>query len=120
MLLEGRQVLHDVRVLAEALVDWYRTGSTSGLDAYSRTCLRRVWRAEHFSWWMTNMLHVAPDASDFDRQRQLVGGRLDGDGSGMDLDRVRAYAEAGVDLISVGRLTHSARAVDISFKIQTI
>lgn len=39
---------------------------------------------------------------------------------GMDLDRVRAYAEAGVDLISVGRLTHSARAVDISFKIQTI
>ncbi|MBV9216340.1 MAG: carboxylating nicotinate-nucleotide diphosphorylase [Acidobacteria bacterium] len=38
---------------------------------------------------------------------------------GMDLDRVRAYAEAGVDLISVGRITHSARAVDISFKIQT-
>ena len=38
---------------------------------------------------------------------------------GMDLDRVRSYAEAGVDLISVGRLTHSARAVDISFKIQT-
>lgn len=37
---------------------------------------------------------------------------------GMDLDRVRSYAEAGVDLISVGRLTHSARAVDISFKIQ--
>lgn len=39
---------------------------------------------------------------------------------GMDLDRVRSYAEAGVDLISVGRLTHSARAVDISLKIQTI
>jgi len=39
---------------------------------------------------------------------------------GMDLDRVRLFAEAGVDLISVGRLTHSARAVDISFKIQTI
>ncbi len=39
---------------------------------------------------------------------------------GMDLDRVRSYAEAGVDLISVGRLTHSARAVDISFKIQTL
>lgn len=38
---------------------------------------------------------------------------------GMDLDRVRSFAEAGVDLISVGRLTHSARAVDISFKIQT-
>lgn len=39
---------------------------------------------------------------------------------GMELDRVRFYAEAGVDLISVGRLTHSARAVDISFKIQTV
>ena len=39
---------------------------------------------------------------------------------GMDRDRVRAYAEAGVDLISVGRLTHSARAVDISFKIQAV
>lgn len=39
---------------------------------------------------------------------------------GMSLDTVRAYAEAGVDLISVGRLTHSARAVDISFKIQTV
>jgi nicotinate-nucleotide pyrophosphorylase (carboxylating) len=39
---------------------------------------------------------------------------------GMDIDRVRSYAEAGVDLISVGRLTHSAKAVDISFKIQTV
>ena len=39
---------------------------------------------------------------------------------GMSLDTVRSFAEAGVDLISVGRLTHSARAVDISFKIQTI
>ena len=39
---------------------------------------------------------------------------------GMDLERVRSFADAGVDLISVGRLTHSARAVDISFKIQTV
>jgi p-hydroxybenzoate 3-monooxygenase len=55
--------LRDVRVLAEALVDWYRTGTTTGLDAYSETCLRRVWRAEHFSWWMTQMLH-RPDRHD--------------------------------------------------------
>lgn len=47
----------DVRVLAEALAVWYRTGRTDLLDAYSATCLRRVWRAEHFSWWMTSMLH---------------------------------------------------------------
>jgi len=55
--------LRDVRVLAEALVDWYRSGTTTGLDAYSETCLRRVWRAEHFSWWMTQMLH-RPDRHD--------------------------------------------------------
>ena len=48
----------DVRVLAEALVAWYGSGPRRGLlDAYSETCLRRVWRAEHFSWWMTSMLH---------------------------------------------------------------
>ena len=50
----------DVRVLAEALVEWYRRGRTELLDAYSATCLRRVWRAEHFSWWMTSMLHRVP------------------------------------------------------------
>ena len=55
--------LRDVRVLAEALAEWYRSGTTTGLDAYSETCLRRVWRAEHFSWWMTQMLH-RPDRPD--------------------------------------------------------
>jgi len=49
----------DVRVLAEALIDFYRRGDESGFDAYSENCLRRVWRAQHFSWWMTSMLHVA-------------------------------------------------------------
>jgi p-hydroxybenzoate 3-monooxygenase len=62
----------DVRVLAEALSRWYRTGDTAGLDSYSATCLRRVWRAEHFSWWMTSMLH-RPDTGDpFDRKLQLA------------------------------------------------
>jgi p-hydroxybenzoate 3-monooxygenase len=55
--------LRDVRLLAEALANWYRSGTTTGLDAYSETCLRRVWRAEHFSWWMTQMLH-RPDRLD--------------------------------------------------------
>ena len=40
------------------------------LDAYSDACLRRVWRAEHFSWWMTSMLHRPPDADPFDLQLQ--------------------------------------------------
>ncbi len=62
---------HDVRVLADALIDWYGRGSRDLLDSYSSDCLRRVWRAEHFSWWMTSMLHNAPDADEFDRKLQL-------------------------------------------------
>jgi p-hydroxybenzoate 3-monooxygenase len=61
----------DVRILAEALTAWYAGGSTALLDTYSSTCLRRVWRAEHFSWWMTSMLHRAPGADRFDLQLQL-------------------------------------------------
>ncbi len=61
----------DVQVLAEALASWYGTGSTALLDAYSATCLRRVWRAEHFSWWMTSMLHRAPVGDAFDQKLQL-------------------------------------------------
>jgi p-hydroxybenzoate 3-monooxygenase len=62
----------DVKVLAEALVDWYRSGRTALLDAYSATCLRRVWRVEHFSWWMTTMLHRAPGDDAFDHRLQLA------------------------------------------------
>jgi p-hydroxybenzoate 3-monooxygenase len=63
--------LHDVRLLAEALVSWYRTGSSELLDSYSDACLRRVWRAEHFSWWMTSMLHRVDSTDDFDLRLQL-------------------------------------------------
>ncbi len=63
---------HDVRVLADALIEWYDRGSTAGLDGYSAACLRRVWRAEHFSFWMTTMLHNAPDADAFDLKLQLA------------------------------------------------
>ena len=61
----------DVRVLSEALTAFLRHGDERGIDSYSETCLRRVWRAEHFSWWMTSMLHVAPHGDPFDRQLQL-------------------------------------------------
>jgi p-hydroxybenzoate 3-monooxygenase len=60
----------DVSVLARALVAFYRSGATELLEAYSATCLRRVWRAEHFSWWMTSMLHRDPDGDPFQRQLQ--------------------------------------------------
>jgi p-hydroxybenzoate 3-monooxygenase len=59
----------DVRVLAGALAEFYRTGRTDLLDRYSGTCLRRVWRVQHFSWWMTSMLHRADD--DFTHRLQL-------------------------------------------------
>ena len=61
----------DVRVLAEALVHWYETGEARLLELYSDTCLRRVWRAEHFSWWMTSMLHRLPGGDPFDLKLQL-------------------------------------------------
>jgi p-hydroxybenzoate 3-monooxygenase len=61
----------DVRLLAEALAAWYRTGSDELLRSYSESCLRRVWRAEHFSWWMTSMLHRPPGGDEFDLRLQL-------------------------------------------------
>jgi p-hydroxybenzoate 3-monooxygenase len=61
----------DVRVLARALTTYYQTGATALLDSYSQTCLRRVWRAEHFSWWMTSLLHRFPDATAFQQRLQL-------------------------------------------------
>jgi p-hydroxybenzoate 3-monooxygenase len=60
----------DVKILAEAVTAFYSTGATTQLEAYSTACLRRVWRAEHFSWWMTSMLHRVGD-DPFDLQLQL-------------------------------------------------
>ena len=52
----------DVRYLAGALIEHYEQRSDAGLDAYSERCLRRVWRAERFSWWFTSLMHHFPDA----------------------------------------------------------
>ena len=60
----------DVRVLADALADHFSSGSTTGLDEYSDRCLRSVWRAQHFSWWMTHMLHTDPGDDAYGRQLQ--------------------------------------------------
>ncbi len=62
----------DVWVLARAMERYFATGATEGLDTYSSTVLRRIWRTQHFSWWMTSMLHQFSDASEFDRRRQLA------------------------------------------------
>jgi p-hydroxybenzoate 3-monooxygenase len=57
----------DVQVLGEALASYLKGGDGSLLDAYSDACLRRVWRVQHFSWWMTWMLHRFPDDDGFQR-----------------------------------------------------
>jgi p-hydroxybenzoate 3-monooxygenase len=62
----------DVLVLSRALAEFYRTGSSDGIDRYSAVCLRRVWKAQRFSWWMTQMLHLSPTYNAFDRKRQLA------------------------------------------------
>lgn len=61
----------DIRVLSEALLAWAQDGSRELLDAYSDTALARVWKAQHFSSWMTSLLHTREDASDFERRRVL-------------------------------------------------
>jgi p-hydroxybenzoate 3-monooxygenase len=60
----------DVRVLAAALTEFYKSGSTRLIDLYSDICLRRVWKAQRFSWWMTSMLHRFDDHLPFDRRVQ--------------------------------------------------
>ena len=60
----------DVRVLARALVERLRHGRTELLESYSATCLRRVWKAQRFSWWMTSLLHQFPGHSAFERRVQ--------------------------------------------------
>jgi p-hydroxybenzoate 3-monooxygenase len=51
----------DVKLLATALIEHYHDRSDAGLDGYSARCLRRVWRAERFSWWFTSLTHLFPD-----------------------------------------------------------
>lgn len=65
----------DVRLLSRALDRFYASGQQDLLAGYTETALKRVWRAEHYSWWMTSMLHNFDDASPF--QRQLQRSELD-------------------------------------------
>ena len=62
----------DVRVLARALAEFYSSGRRDLLEGYSATCLRRVWKVQRFSWWMTSMLHRWEDENAFDQRRQLA------------------------------------------------
>jgi p-hydroxybenzoate 3-monooxygenase len=62
----------DVRVLSRALSDYFKRGATDSLEAYSATCLRRVWKAQRFSWQMTSMLHKFPGVSLYDERVQFA------------------------------------------------
>jgi p-hydroxybenzoate 3-monooxygenase len=62
----------DVRVLARAFKKFYATGRPELLSTYSEVCLRRVWKVQRFSWWMTSMLHRFPGENPFDHRRQLA------------------------------------------------
>ena len=72
----------DVRYLSRALADWFRRGDPKGLDSYSARCLKRIWLAERFSWWMTMLLHRFPGTDAFGTRMQeadlslLFGSRI--------------------------------------------
>ena len=61
----------DVAYLGQGLIGHYK-GQTSELEHYSERCLRRVWRAERFSWWMTTLMHTFPSSGSFERKVQLA------------------------------------------------
>jgi p-hydroxybenzoate 3-monooxygenase len=62
----------DVKVLGAALAAFFANGDDSGLNAYSATCLRRVWQTQRFSWFMTSLLHRFPGADEFERRLQVA------------------------------------------------
>jgi p-hydroxybenzoate 3-monooxygenase len=62
----------DVRLLGEALIEHYRDQDDVGIDAYSQRCLRRIWRAERFSWWLTSLMHKFPDTGAFGQRMQAA------------------------------------------------
>jgi p-hydroxybenzoate 3-monooxygenase len=62
----------DVVYMSRALEAFYRANDSGLLESYTATCLRRVWKAQRFSWWMTQIMHRFPDETAFDHRRQLA------------------------------------------------
>ena len=62
----------DVGYLARAFAEHYADKSDAGIDTYSQRCLRRVWRAERFSWWFTSLMHRFPETGEFGRKMQAA------------------------------------------------
>jgi p-hydroxybenzoate 3-monooxygenase len=64
--------ISDVRVLSQAIEEYYMSGRHDLLEQYSAKCLRRIWKVQRFSWWMTSMLHLFPGGDGFDHRRQTA------------------------------------------------
>jgi p-hydroxybenzoate 3-monooxygenase len=62
----------DVRMLGSALIEHYRDRSDAAIDTYSQRCLRRIWRAERFSWWLTSLMHRFPETGEFGQKMQAA------------------------------------------------
>jgi p-hydroxybenzoate 3-monooxygenase len=62
----------DIRVLARGLERFYADGGTDLLDRYAEICLRRIWKGQRFSWWMTSMLHRFSDDDPFEHRVQVA------------------------------------------------
>ena len=62
----------DVKYLSAAFIDYFKDNSAVGIDSYSQRCLRRVWKAERFSWWLTSLLHRFPDSGGFGQKVQVA------------------------------------------------
>ncbi|MDM1719869.1 4-hydroxybenzoate 3-monooxygenase [Acinetobacter towneri] len=58
----------DIAFLSKALIEYYDNGSEAGIDSYSENCLKRVWKAERFSWWMTHLLHRFETETEFEHK----------------------------------------------------
>jgi len=58
----------DIAFLSNALIEYYANGSEAGIDSYSENCLKRVWKAERFSWWMTHLLHRFETETEFEHK----------------------------------------------------
>lgn len=85
----------DVLILNRALQEFYRDGSEEVLSTYGERASKRIWRAEHYSWWMTTMLHTHENDSSFDRNRQI--GELDLVTSSIHAQRYLAEGYTGWD-----------------------
>jgi p-hydroxybenzoate 3-monooxygenase len=60
----------DVKYLSNAFIEYYRDRSSHGIDHYSEVCLRRIWKAERFSWWFTSLMHKFPETGEFGQKVQ--------------------------------------------------